>query len=125
MFDKGYPTWTREGGIAILGRRGAMEEEVPALLLRVGPSLLSMERRQAMSGNDRPMVPKPCLWPLTYGNSCGELSVKGRLCTKHLARVWAYAGKWECAWPQCQRLSPAKRGLCSFHSKVAAGETGQ
>ncbi|MGH2771463.1 MAG: hypothetical protein ACRDJF_13230 [Actinomycetota bacterium] len=68
------------------------------------------------------MAPKPCLWPLSYQSFCGEISVKGRLCARHLRRVWAYVGRWECAWPGCQRLSPEKRGLCSFHFGIVAGE---
>jgi hypothetical protein len=45
----------------------------------------------------------------------------GRLCTDHLSQVLAHMGRWGCAWPGCQRLLSAGRGLCSFHVAVAAG----
>ncbi|MGH2707394.1 MAG: hypothetical protein ACRDJK_03775 [Actinomycetota bacterium] len=43
------------------------------------------------------MASKPCVWPVSYQSFCGEVSIKGRLCAKHLGRVRVYEGKWECA----------------------------
>ncbi len=63
---------------------------------------------------------KGCIWPRTYLASCGQIPVQGRLCAEHLKRVRTETG-WDCAWPGCQQLSRAKKGLCSYHAKITAG----
>src|SRR5207247_1989974 len=67
---------------------------------------------RATHGGEQLTIPRGCLWPTSYQTSCGKAPTLGRLCSKHLLRVQAHAGGWDCAWPGCQRLSPAMRGLC-------------
>jgi hypothetical protein len=69
------------------------------------------------------MAQRGCLWPTSYYTSCGAIPTQGRLCTLHLSQVLSHVSGWGCAWPGCQRLSSAGRGLCSFHVVVATGET--
>jgi hypothetical protein len=79
-------------------------------------------RERATHGGEQVTIPRGCLWPTSYQTSCGEAPTLGRLCSKHLLRVQAHAGGWDCARPGCQRLSPAMRGLCAFHAAIARGE---
>src|SRR5713226_568455 len=68
------------------------------------------------------MIEEEVVGPPSLQTSCGEAPTLGRLCSKHLLRVQAHAGGWDCAWPGCQCLSPAMRGLCAFHAAIARGE---
>ncbi|MGH2733807.1 MAG: hypothetical protein ACRDJF_10375 [Actinomycetota bacterium] len=62
-----------------------------------------------------------CVWPTSSLSICGQDPAQGLLCPEHLNRIQRSVGRWDCAWPGCQQVSSAKRGLCSYHSKVAAG----
>jgi hypothetical protein len=64
---------------------------------------------------------KRCTWPTSYLSSCGQEPARGRLCPEHLDEIQPSVGTWDCAWPGCQQVSGAKRGLCPYHSKIAAG----
>src|SRR2546422_75409 len=63
-----------------------------------------------------------CLWPTSYYTCCGASPTRGRLCKLHLSQVLTQTGEWGCAWPGCERLSYARRGLCGFHVAVAKVE---
>jgi hypothetical protein len=86
------------------------------------PSGCQRERRRRHMEGKQLIAPRGCLWPTSYYTSCGATPTQGRLCTHHLSQVLAHVGGWRCAWPGCQRLSSASRGLCTFHVAVATGE---
>jgi len=66
-------------------------------------------------------VPIGCVWPANCRNSCGSPARHGHICSRHLQQVQGLAGTLVCAWPGCARRAWDRRGLCSFHWKVAFG----
>ena len=64
-------------------------------------------------------MPKGCVWPLNYCRPCGAPAQAGRLCAAHMQRLQTKIGTRDCAWPGCPRRASDRRGLCSFHWKVA------
>ncbi len=62
-----------------------------------------------------------CIWPTSYRTFCGQAPVQGRLCPEHLRRVQAKVGTWSCAWPGCEQLSGAGKGLCAHHAGITSG----
>ena len=66
-------------------------------------------------------MPIGCVWPANYRNSCGAPVQQGHICARHLAQVQRMAGMLVCAWPGCTRRAWERKGLCSFHWKVAFG----
>jgi hypothetical protein len=66
-------------------------------------------------------MPNPCVWPTSERTRCEQVCQEGQLCAEHLKRVRNQVGSWDCAWPGCVRTAWDKKGLCSFHTKVAFG----
>ena len=62
-----------------------------------------------------------CVWPANYRNSCQQAALLGRTCPQHMTLVVCRAGTLDCAWPGCIRRAWDRKGLCSFHWKVAFG----
>jgi hypothetical protein len=60
-----------------------------------------------------------CVWPANYRNSCQRPASLGRTCPEHLTLIRCHAGTLDCAWPGCARRAWDRKGLCSFHWKVA------
>jgi hypothetical protein len=61
----------------------------------------------------------PCVWHLNYRNSCQRPASLGSTCPEHLRLIRCHAGTLDCAWPGCSWRAWERRGLCSFHWKVA------
>ena len=66
-------------------------------------------------------MPAGWVWPANYRNPCGAPVLQGRICSRHLEQVQGRAGTLVCAWPGCARRAWERKGLCSFHWKVAFG----
>ena len=60
-----------------------------------------------------------CVWPTNYRNSCQRPACLGRTCPQHVTLIRCHAGTLDCAWPGCARRAWDRKGLCSFHWKVA------
>jgi hypothetical protein len=81
-----------------------------------------LTKKEHMRGKQS-LTPLGCLWPTSYYTCCGVTPAQGRLCKLHLSQVLEHVGEWGCAWPGCQRLSSARRGICGFHVAVAKIDT--
>ena len=66
-------------------------------------------------------MPIGCVWPANYKNPCQRPASLGHVCPEHLTLVRSHAGTLGCAWPGCTWRAWDRKGLCSFHWKVALG----
>ena len=98
---------------ALKARAGAAAGKTPR-----GPSLGAPGHRWRVGVI---AVHKGCVWPANCRDSCGAPAQQGRICSRHLKRVQGMAGTLACAWPGCARRAWDRRGLCSFHWKIAFG----
>ena len=60
-----------------------------------------------------------CVWPTDYRNTCRHPASFGHTCRDHMTLVRRNVGTLNCAWPGCIRRAWDRKGLCSFHWKVA------
>jgi hypothetical protein len=64
---------------------------------------------------------RTCVWPTNCEHACRRPAQQGRTCAEHMMSIHDRIGTLDCAWPGCAWRVWDRKGLCSFHRRVAFG----